>query len=503
MPYSRKYAIIMLTLLLAFSFHLPVYAQSSDQEKPRNVILFIGDGMGPNQVKAAQVYAREVLNRELVIGSINISGTTTTHSASSKVTDSAAAATAIYSGFKTKNGQLNVLPDGTTAEGIGMAAKKAGLSVGIVSTARITDATPAALYAISSNRGSHNEIAVQLPDFMADVVLGVGSKHFAPSSHKGSDRKDETDVIALMKEKGYEYVENLKELKAVQPGQIQRLFGMFSSGDMPFAIDRKNNPGLSHMPTLADMTSAAITMVEKNPKGFLLVVEGGRIDHACHANDIKTMIEETLEFDDAVAVGLKFQKTHPETLVIVTADHETGGLKRLGEGEFSMDPKALEVITRSLGHVEDKIRRHPDQIRNQLKAAGFELTPEESELLESYMAKASEDKLAGKNAADKSAKHDKSGSLRALSKITSQRSKIEWASNGHTDHHIITRAIGPGAKTFEGNYDNTDIAIKIARLLNLSIPALKEKKASRLLTIPAMAYYFQKSEKACHGIALG
>lgn len=487
---SRKILLGLLAIALVFSASCLVFATSVDAEKPKSVILFIGDGMGANQVRATESYAKEVLNRDLFITSIKTSGTTTTHSASSSVTDSAAAATAIYTGYKTNNGHVNVLPDGRRVDGIGVAAVKSGLSVGIISTARMTDATPAAVYANSTRRDAHNEIAGQLPEFGADVILGVGQRNFAPSSHKDSDRKDETDVMAIMKSKGYDFVENLTQLNAVNPGKTERLFGMFSPSNMPYAIDRENNPDLSGAPRLADMTRVALSIVERNPEGFLLVIEGGRIDHACHANDIKTMIVETLEFDDAVGVGLRYRQSHPDVLVIVTGDHETGGLRQIGEGGWSMDSGAILPIKRSLGAIEDKIRKNPEQEEAILKSSGLELTPEETELLRSYKARAEQEKLADKTEKDKALDKKLSGILNALSMITSQRAGVEWTTNGHTGHTVITRAEGPGAQMFSGDYDNTDIALKIAQLLNLSIPRLteqNEKKSGIFIVEPTFA----------------
>ncbi len=471
----KKHLALIAVILLSLSVSIAAYSKSPDQEKPQSVILFIGDGMGANHVKATEIYAKEMLNKDLAISSIRISGATTTHSASSSITDSAAAATAIYTGFKVKNGRLNVLPDGAPIQGIGMAAQKAGLAVGIVSTARITDATPAALYATSNSRGSHDEIAVQLSDFMPDAALGVGKRHFLPSSAESGVRKDNVDVIAQMKEKGYTYVENLYELNSINSSNTRRLFGMFSDGDMPYAIDRKNNVSASRQPTLAELTQAALSIVERNPKGFLLMVEGGRIDHASHANDIRAMIEETLEFDDAVSVGLKFQETHPNVLIVVTGDHETGGLKQSGEGEFSIDPERISQMKNSLPHIEEKMKKHPEQLESILRDAGLELTAEEMEILRAAQTRSQEEKSAGKTADEKASKYDTTGSLRALSVITSQRAKVEWASNNHTEKPVITRAIGPGAHLFEGNYDNTDIAVKIAKLLKLYIPRLDKK----------------------------
>ncbi len=467
----RNWLFVASIVLLSLIFNNVTNAETSHSEGPKNVILFIGDGMGANQIKATEIYSKQVLNKDLAMGLIKITGNTTTHSASSPVTDSAAAATALYTGHKTINGRLNVLPDDSQVEGIGKIAKKAGLSVGMISTSRITDATPAAIYAVSSSRGEHNKIAEHLPKMMAEVVLGVGRRNFIPRGHVDSDRKDETDLIAIMKENGYEFVENAQSLASVDTKNVKRLFGLFAPSNMPYAIDRKNNQNLKDLPTLADMTNSALSILQNNPRGFLLMVEGGRIDHACHSHDIKTMIEETLEFDDAIHVALNFQKKHPDTLIIVTADHETGGLKQAGIGSFDIDSHALEPIKHSLTHIQSQIKKKPQEQKAILKSAGIHLNYEEAEFLGTYLAKTVKEKPG----AEISSKYDPGHLVKALSQIVSKRAGIEWTTNGHTEASVITRAIGPGAELFSGDYDNTDIPANIARLLKFELPKPSEK----------------------------
>ncbi|MFA6224454.1 MAG: alkaline phosphatase [Desulfomonilaceae bacterium] len=466
----RRHIVATIAVVLVFAVNLVAYAESNGLERAKGVILLIGDGMGINQVKSADMYAKRVLERDLAIDSIRTSGLTTTHAANSEVTDSAAAATALYSGYKTNTGQLNILPDGRKVSNVADAAKRAGLSVGIVSTSRLTDATPAAVYSRSPRRDQEAYIAEQLPDFSPDVILGGGWSYFAPSNQNGSKRKDQKDVIEQMEGRGYEYITNASELKAVNPKTVDKLFGLFANGNMAYAVDRENNPVFSNQPSLAEMTQTALSIVAKNPKGFFIMIEGGRIDHACHTHDIKTMISDILDFDAAVGVALNYQKIHPDALVIVTADHETGGLTQLEGTEFTIDPVPLEPIRRSLFYLENRIEtdpRHQDAI---LKSAGLRLTEEEAELLRNYQTKAVEDKASGSGDTAKSGKFAKYATLNALSTITSQRAKVEWTTFGHTGKPVGTKAIGPGEKQFLGTYDNTDIAKKMAELLNVSIP---------------------------------
>jgi alkaline phosphatase len=435
--------------------------------------------MGINQVKSAGIYSQRILGKDLAINTIQTSGLTTTHAANSKVTDSAAAATALYSGHKTNTGQLNILPDGRKVFNVAAAAKKAGLSVGVVSTTRLTDATPAAVYGSSARRDCEAYIAGQLPEFSPDVVLGGGGAYFVPSSQKGSKRTDQKDIIELMKGRGYRFVENNSELKAVNPESVDKLFGLFSLSNMAYVIDREGHKALSNQPNLADMTRIALSIVGRNSKGFFIMIEGGRIDHACHNQDIKTVIAETLDFDAAVGEALSYQKTHPDVLVIVTADHETGGLIQRDGDQFTIDPVPLEPIKRSLTYLEDKIKTAPDQQDAILKSAGLNLTEEEAELLKNNQTKAVEEKPSG-NGDRAKRKFARPATLEALSMITSQRAKVEWTTFGHTEQSVMTKAVGPGEKLFSGSYDNTDIAKKIAEILNLSlpIPALEADQTS-------------------------
>jgi alkaline phosphatase len=467
----RRRVFTTIAIVLVFAINCVAYAEPNHLEKAKGVILLIGDGMGINQVKTAGIYAQRILGKDLAINTIRTSGLTTTHAANSKITDSAAAATALYSGHKTNTGQLNILPDGSKVFNVAVAAKRAGLSVGVVSTTRLTDATPAAVYSSSARRDCEAYIAGQLPEFSPDVVLGGGGAYFVPSSQKGSKRTDEKDVVELMKGKGYGFVENGSDLKAVNPETVDKLFGLLSKSNMAYILDREGPKSLSDQPSLADMTKIALSIVGKNPKGFFIMIEGGRIDHACHTHDLKTMIVETIDFDAAVGVALSYQKAHPDVLVIVTADHETGGLTPQMEGtEFSIDPVPLEPIRRSLAYIENRIKTNPEQQDAILKSAGLKLTEEEAELLRNSQNKAAKDKPSG-NGDRAKRKFAKSATLDALIMITSKRAKVEWTTFGHTEQPVMTKAVGPGEKLFSGSYDNTDIAKKIAELLNLSLPS--------------------------------
>lgn len=465
----KKLATLAMIVAALVSLSLGAAAESEYGKRPKSVILFIGDGMGLAQARAAALYAKQALGRETTLSRIRINGVTTTQSANSDVTDSSAAASAIYSGRKVNNGAMNILPDGKRAFTIAHAAKKAGKSVGVVSTTRLTHATPGAVYAQSTDRDHENYIAEQLPEFAPEVALGGGTRHFIPKGREGSKRTDDKDLIEVMKNKGYAYVTTVSELEKINPVSCEKLLGLFASSNMECDIDRANDPQLSSQPTLTEMTKAAIAVLAKNPRGFFLMVEGGRIDHACHGHDIKAAIQETLAMDDAVKAALEFQKTRPEVLIIVTADHETGGLG-LGRGnEYSIALGRLEPIKHSLEYLSRLIMKDPAKREQLVEAAGFALDDEEKAFLLQQPSDAKVALVPELKAIPRLSRYVSSWDHNALSEIEGRRAKIGWTTYAHTAQPVITYAVGRGEQEFLGSYDNTDIAKKISRLLRLTL----------------------------------
>ncbi|MFH0824194.1 MAG: alkaline phosphatase [Pseudomonadota bacterium] len=464
--------IVAITLLVALFAILGPVTGSCVETEPRakGIIMLIGDGMGINQVRSAAIYSKHVLGKTLVIDSIRTRGTTTTYSADSEVTDSSSAATALYTGYKINNGVINILPDGRKAYTIGHAAKKAGMSVGIVSTTRLTHATPAAVYGHVPYRDDENLLAEQLVDFEPDAALGGGLGQFIPVNQKGSVRKDGKNPVEAMKAKGYDVLMTSRELRAFNPDSGRKLLGLFSPTNLYFELDRRNVPEPDAEPSLKEMTEKALSIVASNPKGFFIMIEGGRIDHACHSHDIKASIYDVLAFDEAVGAALEFRKTHPDVLVIVTADHETGGLG-LGKGtDYSLNLGALKPITASLEYLNAGMEKQPGDIEAILKAGGYELTDKERELFRKYQPRtgpAGIAELLGYKPAIN--KYVFSWLHYALGMIQNERAGIAWTSFVHTAQPVVTYAAGPGEEQFSGSYDNTDIPKKMVSLLGLTL----------------------------------
>ncbi len=443
--------------------------ESNKKVKVKNVILFIGDGMGITQTYVAERYKEEIEHGHLVLlTDFKTRGTITTYSLSSEVTDSAAAGTALLSGYKTDNGMINVRPDGSIPrKTLGEIAKEKGKSVGIVTTTRVTHATPASVYAHIKDREEEDKIAEQLLKFEPDVVLGGGLEYFIPKSEKGSKRKDNKNLIEMFKKKGYVIVYNKKELENVNPNNTTKLLGLFSMSHMAFEVDRENIDKYKNQPSLAEMTEKALEILSKNPKGFFLMVEGGRIDHACHAHDPKAAIMDTIAFDNAIKVALEFQKKHPDTLIIVTADHETGGMS-IGRGtEYYANISALKNIDTSIAFMSKEIMKNPnrDYVLNLIKKYWHtNLTENEKKLLFEYplTSKINDPNILNNYPNINHYVYCWAGF--ALSKIESERARIGWTSFAHTAVPVLVYAKGPGEELFEGFYDNTDVPKKIEKI---------------------------------------
>jgi alkaline phosphatase len=292
---------------------------------PKNIILLIGDGMGLAHVAGARI-ASQGLGGRLAIDSLPVTGIVTTYSANAMITDSAAAATALSTGVKTNNGVVGQSPDGQRLKVLCERAYDALKVTGLVTTTPITDATPACMASHVGHRSMQADIAAQLLDARVNVLLGGGKSFFIPKSIDGSGRSDERDLITDAKSAGYDFVDTTEGLAAAHGS---KLLGLFELGELTTK---------SPEPPLSDLASKAIDVLCKDKHGFFLMVEGGLIDHRAHANDFDGMVTQLLEFDKAVAKALAFAKKDGNTLVVVVADHETGGLTLLTDDKGKLKP---------------------------------------------------------------------------------------------------------------------------------------------------------------------
>jgi alkaline phosphatase len=301
--------------------------QETPPQPPRRIILFIGDGMGANHRQAA-AWSQSTL----VMDSLAVQGWLKTDSLALPITDSAAATTAMAAGQRTGYLMVAVNLIGQPLETILEQARQQGLSAGLVTNSMISDATPAAFAAHHINRLAYDNISLQLAESGVEVLLGGGEVHFlppgAPTCHtEPGERSDGRNLIEEMTAAGYTYTCDPAAFESFDLSASTHLLGLFSS---------QGYPGDGQFPPLEDMTRVALTILEQDPSGFFLMVEGAQIDWASHDNDAARMLAEMAAFDRAVAVGLDFAEQHPDTLIIVAADHETGAL------QLSREPTGAE-----------------------------------------------------------------------------------------------------------------------------------------------------------------
>lgn len=300
--------------VLVFILLLSSLAFSIDNKRPINIILLIGDGMGLNYVAASyNTLLNDPYKRFEIIGLSN------TCSADKLITDSAAGATAIATGYKTKNKFISLDDNKNQIETILHAARDKNYKTGIVVTSSVTNATPAAFYAHVDDRYLENEIAKQLTEFDIDVVIGGGERFFLPRTD-GGKRDDHLNLINKIKDNGYNYFNDYESLK--KSTSKTRFYALLEGEGLLTAPERNYN--------LGDLTKIAIASLKDEETGFFLMIEGSQIDWEGHGNNAEGLIEELKDFNTAINAALDFAEDDGNTLVIVTADHETGGLTIVG-----------------------------------------------------------------------------------------------------------------------------------------------------------------------------
>jgi alkaline phosphatase len=304
--FKRRFRLLGLGLLCA----ILALGCAGDCEYPENIILFIGDGMGVSHITAGKI-ARGNMNLER----FSVMGLVTTHSANRLVTESAAAATALATGYKTNNRAVAVSVDQRPLQTLFEYAKAQGKTIGVVVTSPVTDATPAAFVAHADDRRRQSDIAEQIANSDIDVLIGGGWAYFVPLANEGSLRKDQKNLLSVLEAR---MPVILSDDKLSAHSDSQKLAALLAPEGLPKAADRDYS--------LARLTRTAMDILSKNRGGFVLMVEGSQIDWAAHEQDYEGIIAEMIDFDEAVGAGLDFAQKNPGTLIAVTADHETGGL---------------------------------------------------------------------------------------------------------------------------------------------------------------------------------
>jgi alkaline phosphatase len=452
-------------------------AKSYSGPKAKYVFLFIGDGMAAPQINAAEAYlsAKESKTpgvKRLTFPQMPSQGMMTTYDAGRYITDSASAGTAMYTGNKTLDGVISMDVSKTKKHTtVFESAKKSGMKVGIVSSVSLDHATPACAYAHQASRNDYYEISVQLAQSGFDYFAGGGLKD--PEGKKSKIQGNKPNVLELAKKAGYTYYNNALEIMNIKPGTGKVLAispKLDADKALAYAMDMNDNDI-----NLADFTKKGIELLD-NPRGFIMMVEGGKIDWSAHANDAAATINDVIAFDDAVKVALDFYKKKPsETLIIVTGDHETGGMT-LGFAGTKYET-AFEKIAQqkssyqafdstfakfkkenpsgSFDEFYPQIQKYFGLGNSNLKLSSREMKRVEQAFRDSM--KKDKNELA----------KDEEGYLLyggyepisvTLTQLLNQKAGIAWTTYSHTGVPVPVFSIGTGSEVFRGYYDNTDIA---------------------------------------------
>ena len=436
-------------------FSSPVKVKAEDT-KVKNVILLVADGMSDSVLTASKYYNDiqdgTLGNDNLAMDSIR-TGYVKTCWANGPITDSAPAATALSSGYKTNPGVIGMDTSNKPKATVLEAAELNGLATGIVSTCETMHATPGGFSAHAESRSNYNAIMKQEVYQDMEVVLGGGKTFFGATG--GEKRKDNKDLVGDIKSLGYDYVTTKADMKA---SKSNKLWGLFADTAMAYDFDRQALDNKEE-PRLRDMTEKAVDVLDNNEKGFFLMVEGSKIDWAAHANDPAGTIGDIMAFDQAVEYSVNYAKENQDTIVIVTTDHANSGFSIGNEDTTS----GYDNLT-----FEDSI--------NQLK--GYSLSAEKfNELIKDK----SNEEIAGmitkyygyKNITEEEIGQAKAGQVNL---VMEKRAKIGYTTGGHTGGDVYLGVYAPsGVKRLKGVIDNTDIPKYIASNLSISLDNASDK----------------------------
>ncbi|MEG1634259.1 MAG: alkaline phosphatase [Rikenellaceae bacterium] len=439
--------------------------------KPKYVFYFIGDGMGLNIVHAAEYYKAAEKGIKLKADTINfahfpIIGFANSSSADSYITDSAAAGTALACGQKTKQGTIGMdTTQQVPLKSIAIRAKEQGMGVGVVTSVSIDHATPASFYGHNASRNGYYDIAMEGAVSNIDLFGGSG---FLNPTKEGSDK----EVYAAYAENGYTLFPGKSSLGSIDTCLTKVLITEREGADnssFAYAIDRKDDD-LS----LVDLVTKATEYLYKKyeSEGFMLVAEGGKVDWGAHANDIKASIGEVIDLDAAVAVAYQFYLQHPdETLIVVTADHETGGYANANGGGYSLnfDKILCKVPSREVYGAQIRAAVASGAAFEQLPMPGdYKFSSNEKAVLRDLYIKLTDSAVASDESSQKSMYEKAQNSFAvAAYDLINRGVNAGWTTGGHSGSPVMIYSIGAGAEKMGGHKDNTEIPTTIATLMGL------------------------------------
>jgi alkaline phosphatase len=470
----------------------PLRQDPGPSSGPKNIIFMVTDGMSTGVPAMAEAFSQLPAIRGHKTNWVSLSkhpdvrhGQFDMASLDSLVTDSAAAASAWASGSRIFNWAVNMLPDGVRLTPIGVLAKQSGRAVGLVTTTRITHATPACFAAAVPQRDKELEVGPQYLD-VVDVALGGGMKHFDPAQ-----RADKRDLLGEFSSKKYKVVKSRDDLMGAAPPS-NKVIGIFDNNHLPYTIDRNRDPATQKQcPTLVEMTNFALKSLSLHANGFFLMIEGGRVDHAAHNCDPAGMLWDQLAFDDAIGTVFEFQQQHPETLVIITSDHGCGGPNLIGLGphyELSTQHfQKLALASASFDSMEARLKeamtsnaRVPriNDIQEVIHwGTGLEITQGEGTLIA--------DAIAGKLDLPEINRLE-ANVYGIVAQILGNQNGIAWTGISHTAEWVPILAFGPGSDEFKGLLKNTDAYERMTRMWGIAHhnPSMTPDEAAKFAATP-------------------
>ncbi|HEY3440870.1 MAG TPA: alkaline phosphatase [Paludibaculum sp.] len=470
-----------------------LHAAEKPGTRPRNIIWMVADGMSPSVLPMAEHFSRRVRNgkglvwQELLRQPRVHRGSMDMASLDSMVTDSSSASSCWGSGSRIFNGWVNVLPDGTKLTPIAELARDKRKRIGLVTTATVTHATPAGFAAVSRKRDDEALIAEQYLK-VADVVLGGGRKFFDAAA-----RADKRDLIGDFRNSGFGYAASREQLLKLTSS---KMLGLFSASHMPYTLDQRNSDTDRELaPTLAEMSEVALQALSGGPNGFLLQIEGARVDHAAHANDAASMLWDQLAFDEAIEVALRYAEKNPETLIVLTSDHGNAnpGLNGMGT-EYRDSTKCFDrlaavkssfyAVSPRLGGTAEYTMKTDTAAAGQKPSAervqemarlhfGFELTPDEVEILRN--AASGQKRLSASKQLD--------SLVGLMGQVVGNHVGIGWTGTSHTSDYTLVTALGPGAERFSGLIRNTQVFPALTELMDAKFqnPSMEPEQAKKYL----------------------
>lgn len=445
----KKVRTILLGLFIAIVW-------SAQAAGPKYVFYIIGDGMGVNQVNGTELFYGELAGKNgpepLLFSQFPYSTFVSTSSANRGITDSAAAGTALACGVKANNNTVGVGADSVPVSSIATAARQKGIPVGIVTSGEIDDATPAAFFAHQTNRDNRYEIGLDM--LSADFAFYAGDRFMQPT------REGKESLYDLLPRHGYTLATGTEEYWS-KAGDADKMV-IFPKHDIPYAIDRK--PGDM---CLADLTRCAVDFLSRRGEGFFLMIEGAKIDWAGHTCDGATDLREVKDLEESVQIAYDFYRAHPdETLIVVTADHETGGIV-LGTGSYRLNLQALQHQSMS-GTAFTRLIAERMQQSDSLSWESMHESLSQAFGFWSHLKLSPEQEARLKQIYDQTILHRQGNLVESLyeanepltetaKQIINEIALIHWACGSHTAGHVPLYAIGAGAENFAHRLDNTDI----------------------------------------------